>query len=116
MRNLFMSMAFVLAALCVFASVAVAQEPLPPPSTQGTQSPAARTAEAEARKNIPTTYVKHDFDGVWYGRNSILMGNPVPPMTPAGKAVFDKNLPYTGPRGVPGAFSNDPLGKCDPLG
>ena len=116
MRNRFMSMALVLAALCGFASVALAQEPLPPPSTQGTRSPAARTADAEARKNMPTTYDKHDFNGVWYGRNSILMGNPVPSLKPAGKAVFDKNLPYNGPRGVPGAFSTDPLGMCDPLG
>jgi len=116
MRNRFMSLAFVLAALCVFASVAVAQEPLPPPSTQGTRSPVARAAEAAARKNIPTAYDKHDFNGVWYGRNSILMGNPFPPMTPAAKAVFEKNIPYNGPRGVPGAFATDPLGKCDPLG
>ena len=65
---------------------------------------------------MPTTYDKHDFNGVWYGRNSILMGNPVPPMTPAAKKELDKNLPYNGPRGVPGAFSTDPLGMCDPLG
>jgi len=116
MRNRFMSMALVIAALCVFASVATAQEPLPPPATQGTRSPAARTAEAEARKNMPTTYDKHDLSGVWYGRGNMLMGNPVPPMTPAAKAVFEKNIPYNGPRGVPGAFATDPLGKCDPLG
>src|SRR2546422_5992589 len=116
MRNRFMSMALGLAALCVSASAAVAQEPLPPPSTQGTRSPAARTAEAEARKNMPTTYDKHDLNGVWYGRGSMLMGNPVPPLTPAGKAIFDTRKPYNGPRGVPGAFSNDPLGQCDPLG
>ena len=116
MRNRFMSMALVLVALCAFASIAAAQEPLPPPATQGTRSPAARAAEAEARKNMPTTYDKHDLNGVWYGRNSILMGNPVPPLTPAGKAVFDKNIPYNGPRAKPGAFSTDPLGDCDPLG
>ena len=65
---------------------------------------------------MPTTYDKHDLNGVWYGRNSILMGNPVPPLTAAGKAVFDKNIPYNGPRSKPGAFATDPLGKCDPLG
>jgi hypothetical protein len=116
MRNRFMSKALVLAVFCGFTSLAAAQEPLPPPSTQGTRSPAARAAEAEARKNMPTTYDKHDFNGVWYGRNSILMGNKVPTMTPAAKAQFDKNIPYSGERGVPGAFSTDPLGKCDPLG
>jgi len=116
MRNRFTSMAFVLAALCVFATVAVAQEPLPPPATQGTRSPAARAAEAEARKNMPTTYDKHDLNGVWYGRGGFLMGAPAPPMTPAAKAVFDKNIPYNGPRSKPGAFATDPLGDCDPLG
>src|SRR5882672_1325827 len=112
MRNRFMSMAFVLAALCGFASNAVAQEPLPPPSTQGTRSPAARKADADARKNMPATYDKHDLNGVWYGRNSILMGNPIPAMTAAAKKEFEKNIPYNGPRGVPGAFSTDPLGMC----
>src|SRR5262249_55511915 len=116
MRNRFMSNALVVAALCGFASVALAQDPLPPPSTQGTRSPAARKAEDEARKNMPGTYEKHVLNGVWYGRNSILMGNKFPPMTPAAKKVFDKNIPYNGPRGVPGAFSTDPLGMCDPLG
>src|SRR5215470_15825417 len=110
MRNRFMSISLILAVMCAFASVAVAQEPLPPPSTQGTRSPAARAAETEARKNMPTTYDKHDLNGVWYGRGGFLMGAPVPPMTPAAKAVFDKNIPYNGPRSKPGAFATDPLG------
>jgi hypothetical protein len=116
MRNRFMSMALGLMTLCVFSSIALAQEPLPSPSTQGVRSPAARAAEAEARKNMPTTYDKHDLSGVWYGRTSILMGNPVPAMTPAGKAVFDSYKPSSGPRGVPPALGNDPMGRCDPLG
>jgi hypothetical protein len=44
------------------------------------------------------------------------MGNPVPPMTPAGKAVFDSYKPSSGPRGVLPALGNDPMGRCDPLG
>src|SRR5207245_1310571 len=50
----------------VFSSIALSQEPLPPPSSQGTRSPAARAAEAEARKNMPKTYDKHDLSGIWY--------------------------------------------------
>jgi hypothetical protein len=42
---------------------------------------------------MPTTYDKRDFSGIWYGRNNLLMGNKVPPMTPAGKAVFDTYRP-----------------------
>ena len=116
MRNRFMSMVLGFMTLCVFSSTALAQEPLPPPSTQGTRSPAARVAEKAAHAALPTTFDKHDLSGVWYGRNSILMGNPVPAMTPAGKAVFDTYKPSSGPRGVPPALGNDPLGSCDPLG
>src|SRR5438132_12653243 len=100
MRNPFMSTALGVAALCVFTSIALAQEPLPSPSSQGVRSPAARKAEAEARAHMPATYDKHDLSGVWYGRDSILMGNPVPEMTPAGKAVFDTYKPSSGPRAV----------------
>jgi hypothetical protein len=110
-----MGTAVALATLCI-SSIALAQGPLPPPSSQGTRSPAARKAEADARKNIPTTYDKHDLSGVWYGRTSILMGNPVPEMTPAGKAVFDTYKPSSGPRAVIPALGNDPMGRCDPLG
>jgi hypothetical protein len=116
MRKRFVSTMLGLVTFCVLSSIALAQEPLPPPSTQGVRSPAARTAEADARKNLPTTYDKHDLSGVWYGRVSILMGNPVPEMTPAGKAAFDMNKPSSGPRGVPPALGNDPMGRCDPLG
>jgi hypothetical protein len=117
MRNRFMSIVLGTATLCVFSSIALAQEPLPPPSTQGTRSPAARLAELEARKNLPKTYDKHDLSGVWYGRmNSILNGNPFPEMTPAGKKVFDSYKPSGGPRAVVPALGNDPMGRCDPLG
>ena len=115
MRIRFMDVAVALAIVSI-SSIALAQEPLPPPSSQGTRSPAARKAEADARKNLPRTYDKHDFSGVWYGRTSILMGNPVPEMTPAAKAVFDTNKPSSGPRAVPPALGNDPMGRCDPLG
>jgi len=115
MRIRFMGVAVALAVLSI-SSIALAQEPLPPPSSQGTRSPAARKAEADARKNMPRTYDKHDLSGVWYGRTSILMGNPVPEMTPAAKAVFDTNKPSSGPRAVPPALGNDPMGRCDPLG
>jgi len=90
-----------ISALCVFSTIAFAQEPLPSPSTQAKRSPAATAAEKEARAHLPATYDKHDLSGVWYGRNnSILMGNPDPPMTPAGKKVFDTYKPSSGPRAV----------------
>jgi len=116
MRNRFMSMVLGLVTLCVFASLALAQEPLPPPSTQGVRSPAARAAETAARAKLPATFDKHDLSGVWYGRGGLMMGAPVPPMTPAGKKVFDSYKPSSGPRAVVPALGNDPMGRCDPLG
>ena len=56
MRKRFMSIVLGTATLCVFSSLALSQEPLPPPSTQGKRSPAATLAEMEARKNLPKTY------------------------------------------------------------
>src|SRR5207253_827937 len=58
MRNRFMSMLLGLVTLWVFSSIALAQEPLPSPSTQGVRSPAAREAEKAARAKLPTTYDK----------------------------------------------------------
>jgi len=37
-------------------------------------------------------------------------------MTPLGKMMFDANKPAGGPRGVPPALANDPIGNCDPSG
>jgi hypothetical protein len=116
MRHRFMSFVLGLMAVWVFSSIALAQEPLPAPSSQGKRAPAAAAAEKAARAAMPTTYDKRDFSGIWYGRNNLLMGNKVPPMTPAGKAVFDTYRPSEGPRAVPPALGNDPMGRCDPLG
>jgi hypothetical protein len=58
----------------------------------------------------------HDLSGVWTrsgGGGSL--GNEVK-MTPAGEAKFMGNKPSFGPRMVPPALGNDPMGKCDPLG
>jgi hypothetical protein len=38
------------------------------------------------------------------------------PLTPAGRAAFEKNKPSYGPRAIPPALGNDPMGTCDPLG
>ena len=57
----------------------------------------------------------HDLSGVWRGGNEY-MGTAAPPMTAWGKAQFDANKPSYGPRAVPPAIGNDPLGHCDPQG
>ena len=58
----------------------------------------------------------HDLSGVWTrGGGAGSLGNNVT-MTPAGQAKFMENKPSFGPRMVPPALGNDPMGKCDPLG
>lgn len=127
MRTHLMSVIFVGAAALLATSGAFAQAaqggagypppaavPIYGPSTEGHRPPISMKAAAAAPK---PAYDPHDLSGIWWGRgNSILMGNPTPDMTPAAKAVFDMNKPAAGPRGVPPAEANDPIGNCDPSG
>lgn len=58
-----------------------------------------------------------DLSGIWVRRGGILtLSNDVPAFTPEGKKLFDANKPSYGPRGIPPALGNDPMGNCDPLG
>src|SRR5262249_44621736 len=70
-----------------------------------------------AAKTASGSFDPHDLSGVWAKARgfSIVMNNP-PPMTPAGKDMFDSYKPSYGPRSVPPALGNDPTGNCDPLG
>jgi hypothetical protein len=112
MRVRFTIPTVVLVAVLALGSPAFAQ--IHGPSTVGSRSPEAQKAAAAAPK---PAYEPHDLSGVWWARgNSVLMGNPVPEMTPLGQKLLDANKPYTGPRSVPYALSNDPVGGCDPIG
>ena len=44
------------------------------------------------------------------------MSNEAPAFTAWGKAKFDSYKPSYGPRAIPPALGNDPMGNCDPLG
>jgi hypothetical protein len=55
------------------------------------------------------------FSNVFSGQGNTA-GTAEAPFTPAGKAKFDTNKPGYGPRAVPPAIGNDPMGTCDPLG
>jgi len=125
MQNRFMGILLVGAAVLATAPAAFAQQtgagyppptavPIYGPSTEGHRPPQSMKAAAAAPK---PSYDPKDFSGVWWGRmNSVLMGNDIPPLTAAGKAVFDMNKPAAGPRGVPPALANDAIGNCDPAG
>ena len=59
----------------------------------------------------------HDLSGIWVRRGGVLsLSNDAPPFTPEGKKRFDANKPSYGPRAIPPALGNDPMGNCDPLG
>lgn len=61
-----------------------------------------------------------DLNGVWWRvggtREFNLEKGGEPVFTPAGKARFEANKPGYGPRAVPPAIGNDPLGQCNPDG
>lgn len=118
MRNHVMSLVLAFLAGLALSSAASAQ--ILSPSTEGARSAQAKKAAAAA---TPPAYDPHDVSGVWWGNNSrtpttgiILMGNPVPEMTPLGKQMYAANKPSQGKDAVPPAKGNDPLGVCDPIG
>ena len=71
--------------------------------------------------NPPGPAPKRDLSGAWVGPRNTNKPDPIPPMTPAGQAIFKTRNAYgaaTRPGGKDGqlATSNDPFITCDPLG
>jgi hypothetical protein len=76
--------------------------------------------------NPPGPAPKRDLSGAWVGPANTNKPDPVPPMTPAGQAMFKERKAYgvatrLGSRGGGDAQagepeSNDPFITCDPLG
>jgi hypothetical protein len=97
-----------LAILC-FLSVALAQE-------TSRRRDRSRVENAQVEKKQP--FNPRDLSGVWRLESKVFITveNPMPPMTAWGKAKFDANRPSYGPRAVPPAEGNDPIGTCDPIG
>jgi hypothetical protein len=97
------SFAALVVAVVIPGSVAFGQnaQRLPPAAAKSTES-----------------FDPHDLSGIWEkSRGTLLtMSNEVPSFTPAGQAKFNATKPGYGPRQVPPAIGNDPMGTCDPLG
>lgn len=86
---------------------------------------AAMPAQAQTKaENVPIK-AGGDLNGTWlrqgdggnrsrYTQSQWYLGDV--PFTPAGKKAFDGNKSGKGPRQVPPAFGNDPLGKANPPG
>ena len=66
--------------------------------------------------NPPGPAPTRDLSGVWVGPQDE-KSDPIPPMTPAGQALFKERKPYgTASRNSGLGASNDPFITCDPLG
>ena len=65
--------------------------------------------------NPPGPAPTRDSSGVWVGPQDE-KNDPVPPMTPAGAAVFKLRKPYGAASRSDVGASNDPFITCDPLG
>src|SRR5438132_14318920 len=102
MRTRVMSLIVVVGVILLFSSMTFAQ--------RGGRGRGGNAAFTPAGPFDP-----HDLSGVWRGGGESLSNQP-PPMTAWGKAKFDATKPSYGPRAVPPAVGNDPLGKCDPQG
>ena len=71
--------------------------------------------------NPPGPAPKRDLSGTWVGPGPTNRPEPVPPMTPAGEAIFKQRQAYglatnLGNKDGPPGASNDPFITCDPLG
>ena len=77
-----------------------------------------RGAAAAPRSNAP--FDAKDLNGIWWRTGGTREWNTQkgeePVFTPEGKKAFDANKPGYGPRAVPPAQGNDPLGDCNPDG
>ena len=93
------------AAILAFSSALLAQT--------APQSGAEKAKMAPAQPFDP-----HDLSGVWeLQRQKIFtLSTDTPPMSAWGQAKFNDTKPGYGPRLIPPAFGNDPIGNCDPSG
>ena len=117
MRNPLVKTIVAFLAVLALSSVAVAQTP-----RARRPVPEGFVSEGVPKMpNPPGPAPKRDLSGAWVGPLNNNKPDPVPPMTPAGQALFKTRHAYLpnglqlGPKGeLPP--SNDPFITCDPLG
>ena len=106
MRTRFMALVIVVATILAFSSTTFAQ--------RGGGRGGGRGGAANATPSGPPKD-PHDLQGIW-GSGGGPLGNDPPPFTPEGERRYLANKPSYGPRAVPPALGNDPMGICDPNG
>jgi hypothetical protein len=87
-----------------------------PPGTINGRS--GERVQTKAQTPTSQPFDPHDLSGVWVlQRQKIFtLSTDKPPMTAWGQAKFNETKPGYGPRAIPPAFGNDPIGNCDPSG
>ena len=106
MRNRVAEIIAAFFAVVALSSTVLAQSQPQQPVGPGVPAPNARMP------GTPGPAPRRDLTGAWAGPTNVT-GDPMPPMTPAGEALFKLNKPE---RLVGLAASNDPFTSCDPLG
>jgi hypothetical protein len=102
---------------CLVTLTLRAQRTNPNPWTARNEPVEAFVAEGIPRMpNPPGPAPARDLTGVWVGPQNN-KPDPVPPMTPAGEALFKQRKPYgAASTNADLGASNDPFITCDPLG
>lgn len=99
----------------LFSHAAFAQNAPANPNPRVTIQPgsdADRQRRAQPEPEKPSAPAPpRDLSGMWTGMMEALLSNRIPPMTPAGRAKLDANIPDPF-----SASSNDPWKTCDPFG
>jgi hypothetical protein len=109
MRRIFIGVGLVLAAVLSLSFSARSQ------TTRPRARAAAPSAADAAAKALP--FDPHDLSGVWLLKTPYAgISNQHPPFTEWGQSKYDANKPSYGPKAVPPAQGNDPIGTCDPTG
>src|SRR5213593_4641122 len=113
MRNPLVKAIVALSAVSALSSMVLAQRERPLP-------PGFIREGIPKMPNPPGPAPKRDLSGAWVGPGVTNKPDPVPPMTPAGEAMFKQRKVYgagaaRGSSGPPGS-SSDPFNTCDPLG
>ena len=81
----------------------------------GQSAPQSRVAKPK----VSAPADPHDLSGVWHQpmqKRDPTISNERPALTAWGQAKFNATKPGYGPRAIPPALGNDPLGNCDPPG
>jgi hypothetical protein len=116
MRNLVAAEIGVLLVVLALSPVVMAQAPQAPQARRQTQEGFIKEGVPKM-PNPPGPAPKQDLSGAWVGPQDN-KPDRVPPMTPAGEALFKMNKPFRGAADAQGNLlpSNDPFMTCDPLG